>query len=59
MKDTLTMVVDGIELKANSANSASGTFTVASDWGEGRLNFCAIAVDDKTGDKWTSNVVSE
>ena len=58
-KDTLTVVLDGIELKANNANSASGSFTVASNWGEGRLNFQAIATVDSTGEKWTSNVVSE
>ena len=58
-QNTLTMVIDNIEIKANRANTASGSFTVASDWGEGRLNFCAIAVDEKTGNKWTSNVVSE
>jgi hypothetical protein len=52
------VVIDGIELKANNANSASGRFTVASDWGEGTPNFCALAVVDKTGEIWDSNVVS-
>ena len=59
MKDTLTLVVDGVQLKGNNANSASGSFTVASNWGEGKLNFCAVAVVEKTGDKWTSNVIHE
>ena len=57
-QDTLTVVVDGVTLKANGANSASGSFTVAREWGEGRLNFCAMAVVEKTGDVWNSNVVS-
>ena len=57
-RNTLTMAIDSITLKANRANSASGSFTVASGWGEGRLNFCAMAVVDKTGDVWNSNVVS-
>ena len=57
-QNTLTVVIDNITLKANRANSASGSFTVASGWGEGRLNFCAMAVVDKTGDVWNSNVVS-
>ena len=57
-QNTLTAAIDNITLKANRANSASGSFTVASGWGEGRLNFCAMAVVDKTGDVWNSNVVS-
>ena len=57
-QNTMTVVIDGIELKANNANSASGRFTVASDWGEGTPNFCALAVVDKTGEIWDSNVVS-
>ena len=57
-QNTLTVAIDNITLKANRANSASGSFTVASSWGEGRLNFCAMAVVDKTGDVWNSNVVS-
>ena len=57
-QNTLTVAIDNITLKANGANSASGSFTVASGWGEGRLNFCAMAVVDKTGDVWNSNVVS-
>lgn len=58
-QDTLTVVIDGVTLKANGANSASGSFTVAREWGEGRLNFCAMAVVEKTGDVWNSNVVSD
>ena len=57
-QNTLTVAIDNITLKANRANSASGSFTVASGWGEGRLNFCAMAVVDKAGDVWNSNVVS-
>ena len=57
-QNPLTVVIDGVELKPNNANSASGSFTVASEWGEGKLNFSAMAVVEKTGDVWNSNVVS-
>lgn len=57
-QDNLVVVLDGIELKANCANSASGTFSVAADWGEGPLDFAAMAVVEKTGDKWLSNAVT-
>ena len=57
-QNPLTVVIDGVELKPNNANSASGSFTVASEWGEGRLNFSAMAVVESTGDVWNSNVVS-
>ena len=57
-KDNLVMVIDGEKLKANSANSISGSFHAANAWGEGNLNFAAMAVVDETGEKWLSNVVS-
>ncbi len=57
-RDDLVMVVDGEKLKANSANSVSGSFHVAKAWGEGNLNFAAVAVSDETGTKWQSNVVT-
>ena len=57
-RDDLVMVIDGEKLKANSANSVSGSFRAANAWGEGNLNFAAMAVVDETGDKWLSNVVS-
>ena len=57
-RDNLTLVLDGFELKANSGNSASGTFSVARAWGEGNLNFAALAVDEGTGAKWLSNAVA-
>ena len=56
-ENNLTVVVDGVELKANCANSASGSFSVSADWGEGNLNFAAMAVDEKDGSKWLSNAV--
>ena len=52
------MVIDGVELKANSGNSANGTFTVAADWGEGKLNFAAMAITENDGGKWLSNTVT-
>ena len=57
-RDTLTVAIDTIQLKANNGSSASGTFTVAPDWGVGKLNFCAMAEVEKTGEVWNSNVVS-
>ncbi|MBQ9064871.1 MAG: peptidoglycan-binding protein [Blautia sp.] len=56
LQDNLVMVIDGTVLKANCANSVSGTFSISSDWGSGEINFCALAVSEKTGDKWLSNV---
>ena len=58
-RDTLAVVIDGAQLKPNGKNSASGSFTVAGDWGEGKLNFCALAQEERTGDLYDSNVVSE
>ena len=54
----LVMVIDGQQLKPNSGNSVSGSFTVASNWGEGSLNFAALAVSEPTGERWLSNTVS-
>ena len=56
-KDTLTVVIDGATLKPNGNSSASGSFTVAAGWGEGSLNFCALAEVERTGDLYDSNVV--
>ena len=56
-ENNLTVVVDGVELKANCANNASGSFSVSADWGEGNLNFAAMAVNEKDGSKWLSNAV--
>ena len=57
-RDDMVMVVDGEKLKANSANSVSGSFRAANAWGEGNLNFAAMAIVDETGEKWLSNTVS-
>ena len=57
-RDDMVMVIDGEKLKGNSANSISGSFRAANSWGEGDLNFAALAVVDETGDKWLSNVVT-
>jgi len=57
-RDNLVMDIDGEKLKANSANSISGSFRAARAWGEGALNFAAMAVVDETGEKWLSNTVS-
>lgn len=57
-QENLVMALDGIELKAGADNSTSGSFTVGAEWGEGDLNFAALAIDDSTGDKWLSNTVT-
>lgn len=51
----LALVVDGTQLRANGANTMSATFSVASDWGEGPLNLCAVATLERTGEHWMSN----
>ena len=53
--NSLVVDLDGVELKPNGQNTASGSFSVAADWGEGSLSFAALAVVDRTGDKWLSN----
>lgn len=54
---SLVMQLDGKNMTKNSGNSVSGSFSVDEDWGEGRLNFTAIAMNDKTGEIWMSNIV--
>ena len=56
--DSLVMVLDGIELKPGAGNSASGSFTASAGWGEGSMNFAAMAVSEADGAKWLSNTVS-
>lgn len=56
--EDLVMVLDGVDLKANAGNSASGSFTADMEWGEGSLHFAALAIDDATGEKWLSNTVT-
>lgn len=55
--DNLVMALDGFELKPGAANSVSGSFNADDTWGEGNLNFAAMAVSDEDGTKWLSNVV--
>ena len=57
-QDNLVMVLDGFELKAGAGNSVSGSFNADSDWGEGNLNFAAMAVSETNGAKWLSNTVT-
>jgi len=54
--DSLAVALDGTMLSRGGANSASGSFSVAADWGEGSLCFCAFATSDRTGEVWQSNV---
>ena len=57
-KDDYVMALDGATLQANCGNSVSGSFTVNRDWGEGNLNFAALAVSEQTGETWLSNIES-
>lgn len=57
-QDNLVMVIDGEELKADCGNSVSGSFSVASDWGEGKMNFAAMAVNEADNTKWLSNTIT-
>ena len=57
-RNNLVMVLDGEELKPNAGNSVSGTFSADDDWGDGPLNFAALAVSDQSGAKWLSNEIS-
>ena len=56
--ENLVMALDGIELAPGAGNSASGSFNVDADWGEGDLNFAALAISEADGAKWLSNAVT-
>ena len=56
--EDLVMALDGIELVPGAGNSASGTFNVDADWGEGNLNFAALAISEADAGKWLSNAVT-
>ena len=56
--ENLVMVLDGIELAPGAGNSASGSFNADADWGEGNMNFAAMAVSESDGGKWLSNTVT-
>ncbi len=55
-KDNFAMAVDGEELLPACENSVTGTILVNKEWGEGALNFTALAVSTSNGSKWISNV---
>ncbi len=55
LADNLVMALGNAELQAGGNNSASGSFSVASSWGEGSVNFCALGTSVKTGATWMSN----
>lgn len=57
-QENIVMVLDGVQLAPGAGNSASGSFNVDADWGEGNLNFAAMAVSEADGAKWLSNTVS-
>ena len=52
----LVMDVNGTLLQRDGGNSASGSFSVASDWGDGTQSFCAVGTSEKTDATWLSNV---
>ena len=55
LADNLAVVVGNAELQAGGNNSASGSFSVSAEWGEGSLNFCAVGTSVKSGATWLSN----
>ena len=57
-KENMVMELGGVELKAGAGNSASGSFNVAASWGEGDMNFAAMAVSESDGALWLSNTVT-
>lgn len=57
-QDDIVVVIDGIELMSNGGDYGFGTFSAGHNWGEGQLNFAAMAVSAETGEKWLSNVVT-
>jgi hypothetical protein len=54
----LVMVVGNMDLQRDGGNNAMGTFSVASDWGTGKLNFCAVGTSTTGDQTWLSNVRS-
>ena len=54
----LVMVVGNMDLQRDGGNNATGTFSVASDWGQGKLNFCAVGTSTTGDQTWLSNVRS-
>ena len=56
--NNLVLALGNMDLQKDGGNNATGTFSVSSDWGEGKLNFCAVGTS-ATGDQtWLSNVRS-
>ena len=56
--DVLVMNLSGESLKANRGNNLTGTFSADPAWGQGKMNFTALATADRTGGKWLSNVAT-
>ena len=56
--ENLVMALNGIDLEPGAGNSATGSFNADADWGEGNLNFAALAVSQADGSKWLSNTVT-
>jgi hypothetical protein len=55
--EDLVLVIDGVTLQPNCANSANGTIHVSRSWGRGNLNFTAMAVSEQSAQKWLSNAL--
>lgn len=50
------MVLDGVVMQARCGNSASGSFRVNKEWGEGSMKFAALGVSESNGRIWLSNI---
>ena len=57
-QNDLVMDLDGFVLKSGAGNEISGSFSADEDWGEGSLNFAALAVTEDDGAKWLSNTIT-
>ena len=57
-QENLVMALDGYDLKPGAGNSISGSFNADANWGEGDMNFAAMAVTEADGSKWLSNIVT-
>lgn len=55
--DDIALTLDGTTLRKNGGNTLSGSFSADAEWGEGSLNFAALASDNADQTLWLSNAV--
>ena len=59
-ENNLVLVLNSAKVKANSGNSRSGSFTIATDWafGTNPVYVCAVALAEDGRTIWTSNAIA-